>query len=102
MLAQLAISNSRWKETLEDFVESLGGWNSSILDSEYTVELGKVSYLPCNTIKKNYELPLPEVFNGKIVINETNSYSENWDDRSWQRYNSKWRSWKINPWSSGC
>jgi hypothetical protein len=33
--------------------------------------------LPCNTIEKNYELPLFEVFNGKIVINEMNSYSEN-------------------------
>jgi hypothetical protein len=35
--------------------------------------------LPCNTIEKNYELPLPEVFNGKIVINEMNSYSENFE-----------------------
>ena len=79
MLDQLAISNSRWKETLEEFVESIGGWNSSILASEYTVELGKVCYLPCNTIEKNYELPLPEVFNGKILMNEMNSSSENFE-----------------------
>jgi hypothetical protein len=35
--------------------------------------------LPCNTIEKNYELPLPEVFNGKILMNEMNSSSENFE-----------------------
>ena len=46
---QLAISNSTWQETLEEFVESIEGSNSGIVTSEDAVRFGEVC---CNIMEK--------------------------------------------------
>jgi hypothetical protein len=46
---QLAISNSTWQETLEEFVESIKGSNSVIVTSDDAVRFGEVC---CKTMEK--------------------------------------------------
>ena len=80
---QVAISNSRGPQSLKDF-EKYGtsgtgnGSNIKAMTIEETIAFGDIIVLAIPWIKRQ-ELPPSDVFNGKIVIDAMNPYSENFE-----------------------
>jgi 8-hydroxy-5-deazaflavin:NADPH oxidoreductase len=70
---QVAISNSHSPESLTPLVSSIGA-NVTPMTVEETAKFGEVVLLAIPW-RKRQELPSPELFEGKIVIDATNPYS---------------------------
>lgn len=70
---QVAISNSRGLQSPPPLVSSIGA-NVTPMTVENAAKFGEVLLLAIPW-RKRQELPLPELFAGKIVIEATNPYS---------------------------
>lgn len=78
---QVAISNSRGPQSLKDFEKyGTSGTGSKIkaMTIQETIAFGDIILLAIPWIKRQ-ELPPPDLFNGKIVIDAMNPYSENFE-----------------------
>ena len=75
---QVEISNSRGPESLKAFVKSIGSKNVTTATPEGAVRFAQVVLLAIPW-RKRHELPPSDVFQGKIVIDAMNPYSENFE-----------------------
>ena len=74
---QVAISNSRGPQSLENFEKSSDS-NTKAMTIEESIAFGDVILLAIPWIKRQ-ELPSSGLLNGKIVIDAMNPYSENFE-----------------------
>ena len=75
---QVEISNSRGPASLEALCMSIGSNNVSAATPGEAVEFAEVILLAIPW-RKRHELPQSDLFNGKIVIDAMNPYSENFE-----------------------
>jgi 8-hydroxy-5-deazaflavin:NADPH oxidoreductase len=75
---QVEISNSRGPASLEVLCMSIGSNNVSAATPGEAVEFAEVILLAIPW-RKRHELPQSDLFNGKIVIDAMNPYSENFE-----------------------
>jgi 8-hydroxy-5-deazaflavin:NADPH oxidoreductase len=75
---EVAISNSRGPESLTSLVNSIGS-NVKATTIDDAIKFGDVILLALPWRKRQELLPLSELFTGKIVIDATNPYSENFE-----------------------
>jgi predicted dinucleotide-binding enzyme len=78
---EVAISNSRGPESLRSFVNSIGP-NIKAKTVEDAVKFGEVILLAIPWRRRQDLLSVSELFDGKIVIDAMNPYSENLSNRS--------------------
>jgi 8-hydroxy-5-deazaflavin:NADPH oxidoreductase len=75
---EVAIGNSRGPESLTSVVNSIGT-NVKAKTVEDTIKFGEVILLAIPWRKRQELLPASELFDGKIVIDAMNPYSENFE-----------------------
>jgi 8-hydroxy-5-deazaflavin:NADPH oxidoreductase len=75
---EVVISNSRGPESLTSFVNTNGA-NIKATTVDDAIKFGDVILLAIPWRKRQELLPSSELFNGKIVIDATNPYSENFE-----------------------
>jgi 8-hydroxy-5-deazaflavin:NADPH oxidoreductase len=75
---EVAISNSRGPESLTSLVNSIGA-NIKAKTVEDTIKFGEIILLAIPWRKRQELLPASELFDGKIVIDAMNPYSENFE-----------------------
>jgi predicted dinucleotide-binding enzyme len=75
---EVAISNSRGPESLTSVVNSIGA-NVKAKSVEDAINFGEVILLAIPWRKRQELLPASELFDGKIVIDAMNPYSENFE-----------------------
>jgi 8-hydroxy-5-deazaflavin:NADPH oxidoreductase len=75
---EVAISNSRGPESLTSLVNSIGA-NIKAKTVEDAIKFGEVILLAIPWRKRQELLPASELFDGKIVIDAMNPYSENFE-----------------------
>jgi 8-hydroxy-5-deazaflavin:NADPH oxidoreductase len=75
---EVAISNSRGPESLTSVVNSIGA-NIKAKSVEDAIKFGEVILLAIPWRKRQELLPASELFDGKIVIDAMNPYSENFE-----------------------
>ena len=75
---EVAISNSRGPESLTSLVNSIGA-NIKAKTVEDAIKFGEIILLAIPWRKRQELLPASELFDGKIVIDAMNPYSENFE-----------------------
>jgi predicted dinucleotide-binding enzyme len=75
---EVAISNSRGPESLTSVVNSIGA-NVKAKSVEDAIKFGEVILLAIPWRKRQELLPASELFDGKIVVDAMNPYSENFE-----------------------
>jgi predicted dinucleotide-binding enzyme len=75
---EVAISNSRGPESLTSVVNSIGA-NVKAKTVEDAIKFGEVILLAIPWRKRQELLPASELFDGKIIIDAMNPYSENFE-----------------------
>jgi predicted dinucleotide-binding enzyme len=75
---EVAISNSRGPQSLTSLVNSFGA-NVKAKTVEDAIKFGDVILLAIPWIKRQELLPSSELFDGKIIIDAMNPYSENFE-----------------------